>query len=171
MRSRKFYYLKGSMYLIFYPIQKNWVPNDVVLLQFLMCNSLKKENYYKTLSDTEDFGNLNYLIVTCPDICLFSLCKSIHDMSHSQPSIQQILCYLKRLLNMGIPKLSVVLHIQTKQTLGGQIQLKILCWRKISSKSGSVKYCLVVQCRVSIKPWQHLHASSHGQSVFVGSGH
>ena len=52
MRSRELCYLNGNMYLICYLRQGNWVPNHVVFLWPLMYNSLRKENYLKTLRGT-----------------------------------------------------------------------------------------------------------------------
>ena len=56
--SREFCYLNRNMYLICYLRQINWTPNHVVLLWLIIYNSLRKENYLKTLRDIEDWlGN------------------------------------------------------------------------------------------------------------------
>ena len=68
MRSREFFYLNWNMYLICYLRQENYVSIHVVLIWPLMCSSLRKENYSKTLRDTKNWLSLNYLIVTHPDI-------------------------------------------------------------------------------------------------------
>lgn len=52
------------MFSICYKRQGNWVQNHIVLLWLLMCNSPRKENYSKTLTNTEDWPkNLNYSMV------------------------------------------------------------------------------------------------------------